>query len=145
MIERLPSQRRRVLTEKSSQHNHMQDDFLAGIVGLTIKKDFKKFPNSIFFFKGDYLLMQQNLISNHMLFSYDKFWTSFQEFYHIDNSELTKFVIAMTHKYFGAVEFVEIEKAYYYSDDIVNKHFQKDSYSWIERIKHLLRYLHISS
>ena len=66
---------------------------------LEIKVDEEKYPYSIFFFKEDKLLFEQDSRSDVFWCNYDKIWSVFEKEYHMKYEEIQSFIKDMMEKH----------------------------------------------
>lgn len=77
-----------------------EERFFELIQGLTPKWDRKRYPTSIFYFKGDKFILKYNQKSRFVWVSYYSFWSIFEEEYNLNYQKVKEFLKGMLEEYF---------------------------------------------
>lgn len=72
--------------------------FLELFQGLEMKSDIKKYPNSVFFFRGDKCMLERE--NNILWVNYKQIWSIFQDEFGVGYSEIQTFIKSMVEKHF---------------------------------------------
>lgn len=83
---------------ENSQKITKEQRFLELFQGLEIKSDIEKYPDSVFFFRGDEFILE--IKNSHLWVSYTKVWRVFKDEFHMNYSETKEFIKDMVEKHF---------------------------------------------
>lgn len=93
--------RRILLLEKCPNGTLSKENMFYHLVSdVEIKIDKNQYPNSIFFFKRDAVLFEQDLKYDYLWCNYDLYWEIFEEIYKINYKEIELLTAKMFEKYF---------------------------------------------
>ena len=92
------------IQEIESQKNNTPEKLFKELIeGVDINKpviDFEKYPNSIFWFKGDKCLFEYNFKSSYFLINYDEIWKKFYPFFNDNDNVIKSFIIEQVEEHF---------------------------------------------
>ena len=110
-----------IVFKKVDNEKAKEKRFLELFQGLTMKSDIEKYPDSVFYFRDDKIILD---IRKHKLFvSYKDIWCVFEKELGMEHSEIQSFIKTMVEKHFkwvGLTPFADASKTY----TAVEKHFK---------------------
>lgn len=106
---------------ESSQKTTKEQRFLELFQGLQIRSDIEKYPNFVFYYRGDRCILG---IENSILWvSYSKVWSIFEREFDMEYTDIQKFIQDMVEKHFKWKGLTPI-KTYTSQGFMVEKHFK---------------------
>ena len=92
------------LQEIERQKNNTPENLFKELIkGIDINKpvvDFEKYPNSIFWFKGDKLVFEYNLKNHDFWIDYDEIWSKFYPFFNDNYYDVQTFMKVQVEEHF---------------------------------------------
>lgn len=91
-----------------------EEKFLELFQGLEMKSDIEKYPNSVFFFRGDKCILEKE--KHYLWVSYNRIWKIFEDEFGMDYGEIQTFIKSMVEKHFKMTEVTPVEVICYFFD-----------------------------